>query len=71
MGPGDEVVDLADRGGLFAAGESAALVPLDDGFAEVGWDEAGGVAEVEGLGQAGEPGGQQVGAQGGGESGGP
>ena len=65
------MVDLADRGGLLAAGEPAFAVPLDDGFAQVGRDYPGGAAEAGGLGQAGEPGGQQVGAQAGGESGGP
>ena len=71
VGPGDEVVDLADRRGLLAAGEPAVLVPLGDGFAQVRGDEAGGAAEAGGLGQAGEAGGQQVAAQVGGESGGP
>ena len=41
LGPGDEVVDLADRRGLLAAGEAAFAVPLDDGFAQVGCDHPG------------------------------
>jgi len=35
LSPGDQVVDLADGGGLLAAREPAVLVPLDDGFAQV------------------------------------
>ena len=65
------MVHLADLRGLLAAGEAAFPVPLDDGFAEVGGDDPGGAAEVQRLGQAGEPGGQQVAAQVGGEPGGP
>ena len=71
LGPGDQMVDLADRRGLLAAGEPAFFVPLDDGFAQVRGDGAGGAAEVQRLGQAGEPGGQQVAAQVGREPGGP
>ena len=68
LGPGDQVVDLADRGRLVAAWEPALLVPLDHGFTQVGGDDPGGAAEVQRLGQAGEPGGQQVAAQVGRES---
>jgi SAM-dependent methyltransferase len=62
------VVDLASRGWLVAAGGGAVLVPVDDGFAELGRDGVGGGADVEG--QAGRVGGfgQGAGAEQGGEA---
>ena len=48
VGPGDEVVHVADRGRLGAARKLTMPVPLDDGGAQVGWDGAGGAARSRG-----------------------
>ena len=58
-------------GGWVQPGKLAMLVALDDGGAQVGWDGAGGAAEVQGLAGGAERGAEQGAAQLGGEPAGP
>ena len=63
-GPVGDVVGFAPGGGDGAAGEGAALVAGDEGFAEVGREEPGGPADVQDPSLAAEQDGDDVGVAG-------
>src|SRR5262249_56888944 len=63
---GDDVVDVADAGGLVAAGEGAVRVAGGDRPAQVGGDGFGGGADVQRQAHGRERGAVQGGAQPGG-----
>ena len=64
MGPVGGVVGFAPGCGHGAVGEGAALVAGGDGFADVGWEDPGGAADVQDLGVAAEQDGEDVGVAG-------
>src|SRR5262249_35951515 len=69
-GSGDDVVDVADAGGLVAAGEGAVRVPGGGGAAQVGGDGFGGGAGVQRKADGGQRPAGEGGAEPGGEAGG-
>src|SRR5262249_2789475 len=66
-GSGDDVVDVADAGGLVAAGEGAVRVAGGDRPAQVGGDGFGGGADVQRQADGAERGAVQGGAEPGGQ----
>src|SRR5262249_30890896 len=67
-GSGDDVVDVADAGGLVAAGEGAVRVAGGDRPAQVGGDGFGGGADVQRQADGAERGAVQGGAEPGGQT---
>ena len=57
------MVGFAPGGGHGAVGEGAAAVPGGDGFADVGWEDPGGAADVEYLGVGAEQDGRMSASQ--------
>src|SRR6476661_486773 len=64
LGPVGDVVGFAPGCGDGAVGEGAALVAGVEGFADVGWEDAGGAADVEDASLAAEEDGDDVGVAG-------
>src|SRR6516164_3957089 len=67
LGAGDQVVDVADAGGLIAAGEGAVAVPDDDRAAQVDRDGLAGRADVQRQADRGQRAVVEPGAQPGGQ----